>query len=401
MFRHTIPIGRIFGISIDLDYTWFLIVGLFAWMLAVSYFPVKFPLAGTGLDWAMGSVASVMLFVCVLIHELGHSVLAQLNGLRVPRITLFLFGGVSQIAAEPSSPGQEFWIAFIGPLVSLALAAFFWEIEPLFASVYPWVGVAEALAVMNFVLALFNLIPGFPLDGGRVLRAVVWRATNSYGRATRVAVLTGRVFGFAMIAFGFWEIFRGAFIDGLWLAFIGWYLESAAGSQMQMESARMLMGTHRVADAMRRDLPRIGPETTLQQLIDHFVLTESNRYFVVSDGFGREGLITLAAIRAFPRAQWPVTTAAQAMIPAANMDTTTPDAGLWTALEKMGRDGVNQLPVVDNGSIVGVLSREDILHYLRVLQAFTSGSRPVAGSQGGARPGFPANKEHTNLPWQG
>lgn len=398
MFRHTIPIGKVFGISIDLDYSWFLIVGLFAWMLAASYFPRQFPTAGPGLDWAMGALASVLLFACVLVHELGHSVMAQLNGLQVPRITLFLFGGVSQIAAEPGTASQEFWIAFIGPLVSLALAAFFWEIEPLLHPIAPWGGVAQILALMNLVLALFNLIPGFPLDGGRVLRAAVWRATGSFSRATAIAALTGRFFGFAMIAWGIWSIFEGQFLNGIWIAFIGWYLESAANSQLQIQSVRHLAESHRVADAMRRDLPRIGPETTLQQLVDHFVLTETNGYFVVSDGFGREGLITLAAIRAVPREQWAVTTAAQAMLPAAQMDTTTPDAGLWPALENMGRDGVSQLPVLDNGLIVGVLSREDILHYLRVLQAFASGGWPRAGTPAAARQTCPDNKGSAHLP---
>lgn len=398
MFRRAIPIGRIFDISIDLDYSWFLIVGLFAWMLAVSYFPASSPAAPPWQDWAMGFVAAVLLFVCVLIHELGHSIVAQLYGLRVPRITLFLFGGVSQIAAEPASPGQEFWIAVVGPLVSFALAAFFWEIEPLLAFVSPWNAVAACLALMNLVLALFNLIPGFPLDGGRVLRAVIWRTTGAYQRATTAAAFTGRVVGFLLIAFGIWEIFRGALIDGLWTAFIGWYLESAAGSQLQIESARTLMGQHRVADAMRRNFPRIPGDITLQALVDHFVLTESNRYFVVSGGITGEGLITLSSIRTVPREAWPFTTAGQVMIPAAQLDTTTPDAGLWAALEKMGRDGVNQLPVVEGSQIVGILSREDILHYLRVLETFATGARTAPETPRGARQGFPVSKGHTHLP---
>jgi len=398
VFRHAIPIGRIFGISIDLDFSWFLIVGLFTWMLAVSYFPAEFPAASGSQDWAMGFVAAVMLFVCVLVHELGHSVVAQLYGLRVPRITLFLFGGVSQIAAEPGSPGQEFWIAVIGPLVSFALAAFFWEIEPLLAYVSPWNAVAACLALMNLVLALFNLIPGFPLDGGRVLRAVIWRATGAYQRATVAAAITGRFVGFLLIAFGIWEIFRGALVNGLWIAFIGWYLEAAAGSQLQLESARALMGQHRVADAMRRDFPRVAGDVTLQTLVDHFVLSESSRYFVVSGGMAGEGLITLSTIRSVPREAWPVTTAAQVMIPAARLDTTTPDAGLGAALEKMGRDGVNQLPVVEGSQIVGILSREDILHYLRVLQTLATGGRPVANRQRGMRRSFPVSDSHTHLP---
>ncbi len=396
MFRHAIPIGRIFGISIDLDYSWFLIVGLFAWMLAVSYFPSELPAASSGQDWAMGFVAAVMLFVCVLIHELGHSVVAQIYGLNVPRITLFLFGGVSQIAAEPGTPGQEFWIAVIGPVVSLALAALFWEIEPLLAYISPWIAVAECLALMNLVLALFNLIPGFPLDGGRILRAMVWRATGAYQRATGAAAVIGRFVGFLLIAFGIWEIFRGALIDGLWIAFIGWYLESAAGSQLQLESARTLMGQHRVADAMRRDFPRIAGDITLQTLVDHFVLPEGNHYFVVSEGNAGEGLITLSTIHTVSREMWPVTTAAQMMIPTAKLDTITPDAGLWAVLEKMGRDGVNQLPVVEGSQIVGILSREDILQYLRVLEAFAAGPRPATSRV--VRRGFPVSKGHSHLP---
>lgn len=397
MFRHAIPIGRIFGISIDLDLSWFLIVGLFAWMLAASYFPIQFPGASAGQDWAMGIVASVLLFVCVLIHELGHSVVAQGYGLPVPRITLFLFGGVSQIASEPPTAGQEFWIAVIGPLVSFALAALFWEIEPLLARVPPWYGVAEALFLMNLVLAIFNLIPGFPLDGGRVLRAVVWKASGAYPLATAVATLTGRFFGFLLIFWGVWQVFEGRFLDGLWIAFIGWYLESAANSHRQMESARGLIENHRVADAMRRDFPRIPGETTLQDLVDHFVLTESSRYFVVSSSSG-EGFITLSTLRTVPRPQWPVTTAAQVMIPAAKLDTTTPDAGLWAALEKMGRDGVNQLPVLLGSEIVGILSRADVLHYLRVLQTFASDNRSGAGHQRGVNRPFPVNRSHTHLP---
>ena len=398
MFRHVIPIGRILGISVDLDYSWFLIVGLFTWMLAVSYFPVESPGAGAGQDWAMGFVAAVMLFVCVLVHELGHSVMAQLYGLRVPRITLFLFGGVSQIAAEPGTPGQEFWISAIGPMVSFALAAFFWEIEPLLAPVSPWDGVAACLALMNLVLAIFNLIPGFPLDGGRVLRAILWKTTGSWRKATAAAAITGRFVGFLMIAFGIWQIFRGALIDGLWTAFIGWYLESAAGSQLQMETTRTLIGEHRVGDAMRKDFPRIPGDITLQALVDHFVLSESTRYFVVSGEISGEGLITLSTLRGIARDAWPATTAAQVMMPVARLDTTTPETGLWAALEKMGRDGVNQLPVVEGSAIVGILSREDILHYLRVLETFASGAGKAPERQHGAGPAVAAGKGHTHLP---
>lgn len=399
MFRHAIPIGRIFGISVDLDYSWFLIVGLLAWMLAVSYYPYEFRAGTTAEYWAMGLVTALLLFLSVLIHEIGHSIVAQGYGLRVPRITLFLFGGVAQIAAEPPSAGAEFWIAIVGPLVSFAVAAFFWEIEPLFSGAPAWFAVAKYLALLNLILAIFNLIPGFPLDGGRVLRAIVWRATGAYQRATAAAAVTGRFFGFVLIVWGVWEVFLGHFIGGLWIAFIGWYLESAAGAQLQLESARALVGEHRVADAMRRDFPRIPGATTLQDLVDHFVLAGSSRYFVVDAGSGGVGLVTIETIRTVPRPAWPTTTADQVMIPAERLDTTTAETGLWAALEKMGRDGVNQLPVVVDQRIVGMLSREDTFHYLRVLRSFASEAMPRgAATIRGADPGFPVNKSHTHLP---
>ena len=204
MFRHVIPIGRIFGISIDLDYSWFLIVGLLTWMLAVSYYPIEFRNWSTGEYWLTGFVTAVLLFVSVLIHEVGHSVIAKRYGLAVPRITLFLFGGVSQLAAEPASASAEFWIAIVGPLLSFALAAFFWKMEPLVTSFQPLFAVVKYLALLNLILAIFNLIPGFPLDGGRILRAILWQITGRYRRATNVAALTGRFFGFLLIFIGVW-----------------------------------------------------------------------------------------------------------------------------------------------------------------------------------------------------
>lgn len=385
VFRHAIPVGRIFGIEVDLDFSWFLIVGLLAWMLAVSYFPAAYQAGSPGVYWAMGFVTAVLLFVSVLIHELGHSIVARNYGLEVPRITLFLFGGVSQMAAEPPAAGAEFWIAATGPLVSVALAAFFWEIEPLLAGSPAWFAAAKYLALLNLILAIFNLVPGFPLDGGRVLRALVWKATGRYEQATAVAATTGRFIGFLLIFWGVWDVVTGNFINGLWIAFIGWYLESAAGAQMQMQSAKSLIGMHRVAEAMRRDFARVPGGVTLGELVRQFVLTANHRNFVVQGTQGT-GLLTLRGIQHVPQGAWESMRAEQAMIPPARLDTTTPETGLWDALEKMGRDGVNQLPVVERGEIVGMLSREDILHYLRMLQVF---------ARRGAHPGgrnFPVSR---------
>ncbi len=372
MLRHSVPIGRIFGIEIDLDYSWFLVVILLTWVLAVSYYPAEFRNWSTAEYWFMGIVTAVMLFVSVLIHELGHSVVAKRYGLSVPRITLFIFGGVSEIAAEPPNAAAEFWIAVIGPVVSLALAAFFWEIGPLFAWSQPLFALAKYLALLNLILAVFNLIPGFPLDGGRVLRAILWRATGKYRRATAIAAITGRFMGFLLIFLGVWQVLAGNLVGGLWTAFIGWFLESAAGSQLQQEVLKSLLGEHKVLDAMKRDFPRVSGDVTLQELVDKYILPTGIRYFVVNGASGEAGLVTLGGIRKVLRSDWGKTPASAAMVPFQKLDSTRPDAVLWSALEKMGRDGVNQLPVVEGGGIVGVLSREDIFQYLRVLQALTA-----------------------------
>ena len=380
MFRHSIPIGRIFGISIDLDYSWFLVIGLLTWIFAVSYYPAEFHGWSSGEYWLLGIITAIMLFVSVLIHELGHSVVARHFGLSVPRITLFIFGGVSEIASEPSDAGTEFWVAIAGPLTSFALAALFWELEPVLAGSAPLVGLCKYLAFINLVLGIFNLIPGFPLDGGRVLRAAVWRATGRFQRATTIAATTGRFCGFVLIFLGVWQALAGAFLNGLWIAFIGWFLESAAGSQLQLAVLKNLLGEHKVLDAMKRDFPVVPGDTTLQELVDKYVLTQGTQNFVV-DGAGSGsgpgsgtsagvGMLTLKEIRVVPRSTWATTTAAEAMTPLQKLDVTRSDAKLWSVLEKMGHDGVTELPVTDGNRIVGILSREDIVRYLRLLQAF-------------------------------
>lgn len=373
MFRHTFPIGRIFGIEIDIDYSWFLILVLLTWILAASYFPAEFRNWTVSEYWLMGFVTSIMLFVSVLIHELGHSLVARHFGVSVPRITLFIFGGVSEMAAEPPSAVPEFWIAIVGPLTSFALALLLWEIEPLVAAVPPAFALVVYLALINLVLGLFNLIPGFPLDGGRVLRAIVWRITGKFQKATRAAAFAGRMFGFLLILVGVWQVLTGSLLNGLWIAFIGWFLESAAVSQLRVATLKSVLGEHTVLDAMKRDIPAVPASTTLQELVDRYVLTRGDRSFIVDGSGTHSGIVTLSAIRQVPRAAWPTTPAFETMTSIQKLHHTRSDLALFSALEQMQREDVDQLPVVDgNNSIVGVLSREDILHYLKLLQALST-----------------------------
>lgn len=235
MFRHTIPIGRLLGIPIELDYSWFLIAALTTWTLAVNYYPAELKSGTSGQYWLMGAVTAILFFVSIVVHELAHSWVALRYKIAVSRITLFIFGGVSQIVGEPGNAVAEFLIAVVGPLTSLALAALFYASEPLVAQIPSVLAVVKYLALINCILGVFNLIPAFPLDGGRVFRAIIWEFDKNFRRSTLIAASTGRFFGFLLIMAGVWQALRGNVVNGLWTAFIGWFLESAAGGQVQQQ----------------------------------------------------------------------------------------------------------------------------------------------------------------------
>jgi len=370
MIQQKISLGRILGIPIGLDYSWFLIFVLLTWTLAVSYYPAEFKNWPTVEYWLVGGVTAIMLFVSVLLHELGHSVIAIRYKIPVRSITLFIFGGVAQIGAEPPSAQAEFWIAIAGPIVSFALAIIFGLLQSVLTPIAPLLALVKYLAYINAALALFNLIPGFPLDGGRVFRAVVWGVTNNLRRATTIAGNVGRFIGFLFIFFGVWQMFGGNFINGLWIAFIGWFLESAAVAQIQQQRFQGLLSGHRVSEVMSENYTAISADTTLQQMIDHHVLGHGRRSFVVEQGDKVVGLLTLHHLKEIPREDWPLTTAAQAMIPLAELKRIRPEMEMWAAMQEMDRNGVNQLPVMSNGHLDGMLSREDIISYLRTMQDF-------------------------------
>lgn len=368
MKRNTIRLGRILGIPVGLDYSWFLIFALLTWTLATNYFPNDFKNWPVAQYWVVGAATAVMLFVSVLLHELGHSVLALRYKIPVRSITLFIFGGVAQIGAEPSSAVAEFWIAIAGPVVSFALAGLFALLRSPLAAAAPLLAMAQYLAYINGTLGLFNLIPGFPLDGGRVFRAIVWGITHNMRRATRIAANVGRGIAFLFIAFGVWQMFTGNFGSGLWIAFIGWFLESAAMGQVQQQVVQDLLAGHTVSQAMSREYLTISDQTTLEQLVHEHILGGGQRSFVVKHSDRLVGLLTLHKVKEVPQAEWPTTTVAQIVIPLAQLKWIRPDEELWRALQEMDRDGVNQLPVMEDGRIVGMFSRQDLIGFLHTLR---------------------------------
>jgi Zn-dependent protease len=371
MTRRGISLGRIFGIPISLDLSWFLIFGLITWTLAIGYFPAEFRGWPTWEYWTVGLITSLFFFGSVLLHELGHSVVAMHYGIPVRGINLFIFGGVSQIEKEPASARIEFLLAIVGPLISFVLAGIFYGLQLIFTSFAPFLAFARYLAYINALLGAFNLIPGFPLDGGRVFRSIVWAITGSPHKATSVAGTLGRIIGFGLILFGVYEVITGNFINGLWIGFIGWFLESAAGQEMQQQQMQDILEGHTVSQAMSYNYAAVPPNLTIQELVDKHILGNGRRSFVVEEGQQVDGLLTLHDIKELPRAQWPTIRVTEAMIPWNQLKRTEPNADLWEAIEEMNHDGVNQLPVTKEGEILGMLRREDIISYLRNLREFS------------------------------
>ena len=366
-----VQLGRVFGIRIGLHYSWVLIAILIVFSLSEQFRFVHRDWSPS-VVWGTAILTAVLFFVCIVLHELGHSVVAQSRGIRVPSIVLFALGGVSQMERESPDAKTEFWMALAGPLVSFVLGllclgsahAMGW-VGPMSSAGSPLVAMLGWLGYINFMLGAFNLVPAYPLDGGRVFRAAAWWVTHSIERATRIASSVGQVFAFLFILAGLWQFFHGQGFGGLWIAFIGWFLlDAARSSRVQVEIMHALAGI-KVRDVMERNCAVIDATTNLQTLVDEHLLRTGQRCFMVQKDGRMAGLITPADISRVERRMWPLTTVEQAMRPLARLQVVSPDAPVVQALETMARANINQLPVASNGRLEGVLSRAHLLEVLR------------------------------------
>jgi Zn-dependent protease/CBS domain-containing protein len=371
MLKSGIPIGKAFGIPIRIHYSWFLIFILVTWALAASYFPAAFPGWSLGSRIAAGIITSLLFFGSVLVHELMHSIVSQRQGIPVQSITLFALGGVSQVTAEPKAPKDEFRMAIAGPLSSLVIGGICIGLylglrdSGVFAVKFIAI-IAFWLGYINLALGVFNLIPGFPLDGGRVLRSLLWWRSHNLRSATRIASIVGRIIGFIFIFGGIWLIFAGYFLNGIWLALIGWFLESAAtGSYRQLMVTEMLKG-HTASEAMSRDCVLVPPETTIDRLVSENILTSGRRCFPVVSGSKILGMMTLHNVREVPREKWSEETVRQAMTPFDKLRWVKPDEELISVFRLMSENDVNQVPVVQDNEIVGMVTRENLLNFINI-----------------------------------
>jgi len=361
-----IKLGSVFGIKIGLHYSWFLIALLIVLSLS-SQFHASNPSWGDGVILTLAVATAILFFISLLLHELAHSLVATSNKLPVREITLFALGGVSQIEKNPVSAKVEFWMAFVGPLTSavigvICLSLARWIGDP---STEPWMAMLLWLGYINLSLAAFNLVPGYPLDGGRVLRALIWWKTGDADRSTRSAARVGQAVAFGFIAFGIFQYFGGSGIGGLWIAFIGWFLlQAARESYLQVGLTHALEGV-RVADVMTRDCPTVDGWLNVQNFVEQELLRTGQRCFIVVDKGEITGLVTPHEIKQIDRAKWPFTTLHDIMRPLGDLHSVTPDTPLNSALESMSRYDLNQLPVVSNNHLEGVLSRARVLGYLQ------------------------------------
>ncbi len=367
----SIRLGKLFNIEIDIDLSWLLIFGLVTWSLAQHYF-TSFQDWSPALRWGLAVVASLLFFISVLAHELAHSLVSKREGIPVTSITLYFFGGASKIAGEPQRARDEFWMALVGPLTSLALAVAFgaiWGATQASASsntgATAMSAIAGWLAGVNLMLGVFNLIPGFPLDGGRVLRSIMWAITKNLRRATWVAVGAGTLVAWCMIALGVWFVLEGDWTDGLWIAFIGWFLSSAGQQEGRVTIVHDLLRGHTVREVPLTNCPYVLKQLSLDVFFDSIAVPSGQNCFAVMDRDKFLGLLTMEQLRHVPQDRWKTTHVAEVMVPANKLVTAQLNEELERVLDKLEEADVKQVPVFDGEQFVGTITAASILTFLR------------------------------------
>jgi Zn-dependent protease/CBS domain-containing protein len=367
--RSSLRLFSIGGIEIGVHVSWLVIFLLVTWSLAVGYFPGVLPEA-SGLEaWILGAVASLLLFVAVLIHELAHSFVARWQGLEARSITLFIFGGVSNLGGESRTPTTEFLVAIVGPLVSFLLGALAFILSLALEEARA-VAIAEYLAFINVALAVFNLLPAFPLDGGRVLRSIVWRVTGSLQRATGIAAMAGRLAAWGFLAYGLLRLMAGDIVGGLWIAVLGWFLHNAASlSEQQTELDLRLRGVT-VGDVVPDETIAAPPGLTIDRLIEDYLLAYSCRSVAVVDDRELVGMVSVSDIRDVPATDRHKVQVAEVMSRREDIASVGPDDDLRRALEVLSEGDFEQVPVVDDeGRLHGCLDRADVIRQLELRSA--------------------------------
>ena len=401
-------IGRWFGFNVRIDYSWFVIFALVLWTFSARVFPLEVPGYSTVAYASMGLVGTLLFFLSVLLHELSHSAMARRRGIEVEGITLFIFGGVAQTSMEAEEAIDEFLLTVVGPLSSIALAGLFWAMSigaDFFALGEPTIAVATYLAWLNGILAAFNMLPGFPLDGGRIFRSTVWHFTGNLEKATRWASRGGRVVGYLLIGLGLFELFMGELVGGLWSAFIGWFLSNAADASWRQFRARQTLSRIPVSRVMVRDPVTLSEDLPVDRAVEAcFQRRPHSAYPVTRDG-RLVGMVSLDHVKEVPQEQWGETTVHDLMRPIENVPTVSPRESLDEVISGLKMDEHSRILVVQDGVLLGVVTLGDIGAWVsrardlgidekeEAVELAAAGSTDVGGTGGAAAAGSSPDAE--------
>jgi Zn-dependent protease/CBS domain-containing protein len=368
MLSNSIRLFRVAGIEVGVHYSWLAVFLLVTWSLAVGFFPVTVPGRPNLEYWILGAVASLLLFASVLLHELAHSFVAKARGLDAKSITLFIFGGVSNLAGEARQPATEFLVAIVGPITSFILAGAAYLVAEA-ASDAAIAATASYLALINALLGAFNLIPGFPLDGGRVLRSIIWKTTGDLRRATDLAANLGKLVAYGFLAWGFLRLLDGDILGGIWIAVIGWFLHGAASSTLAQVIIDTRLRRVRVADVVRPDTTTVSPDLSVKQLIDDVLLPGNRRAVPVSLDGRLIGMVTVSDLVDLSPEQRDTARVGDVMGGRSGVVTVRPTDTVAQAIELLGKHDFEQLPVIEGERLAGTLTRADVMRQLQLREA--------------------------------
>ena len=367
MFTKRFKLFSLLGFDVNIDLSWLLVVVLITWSLATSLFPHFHKDLLPATYWWMGLAGALGLFGSILLHEIGHSLVARRYGVPIKGITLFIFGGVAEMEREPTSAKVEFLVAIAGPIVSLLIAAVCYGLSAagrVANAPVPLVGVLSYLAWINLIVVVFNLIPAFPLDGGRVLRSFLWHVRGSLRWATRVTATIGASFGFFLVMLGVFSLIRGNLVGGMWQALIGMFLRSAAQMSYQQVLIRRALEGEPIHRFMQTAVKAVPPWLTIEQLVEEYVYTHHHKMYPVVDDGQLVGCVTVPAIKDIPRAEWSQRKVADVLQPCGPENTIAPDTDAMQALSQMSRDQVSRLMVVQQGELLGVITLKDLMQFI-------------------------------------
>ncbi len=373
MFRSSIKLFKVFGIEIRLDYSWFIIFALFAYYFGFEYFPRVLSGLNKGLLALITIITVILFFTSLLIHEMSHSLVARRRGTSVKRITLFIFGGMAEIEKEPETPYSEFVMAIAGPAASFVMGIIFGVIWIFTVNIAPIREPVKYLAIINIVLGVFNMLPGYPLDGGRVLRSIVWKVTGNLERSTFIASTAGRVIGFMIIAVGVFFILTGNFLNGVWLAFIGWFLQSSAQRGYRQLIFETSIKGIKVGDVMNENIVNVTKDMTIQDLVDdYFMKYRFGRFPVIEDEKTQRfiGVISLHDIKGVSKEEWAEVKIGDIVKTVSESEKVNMSMEISDAIKKMSKNNLGHLVIMSGSRLRGIITKSDVMRFIKIRSEF-------------------------------